>query len=192
MALSRGSRSLLVDATGWVFAGGMAAAALIFAPELRDFAYQIAGVQRPAGGHGTMLGGAQAMPQKSSTGGSGRQVELRAQRNGHFITDAEVNGRRIEVMVDTGASIIALTYEDAAAIGIEPSPRDFTHQVNTANGTSRVAPVRLDRVMIGDIMVRDVQAVVSERGKLHVTLLGNSFLSRVTYRMANGRLVIEE
>lgn len=191
MALSRGSRSLLVDASGWVFAGGMAAAALVFAPELRDFAYQVAGVQRPVGAPGTMLGGAQSMPQKTSAGG-GRQVELRAQRNGHFITEAEVNGRRIEVMVDTGASIIALTYEDAAAIGVEPSPRDFTHQVSTANGASRVAPVRLDRVMIGDIMVRDVQAVVTERGKLGVTLLGNSFLSRVTYRMANGRLVIEE
>jgi aspartyl protease family protein len=191
MAISRGSRSLLVDAGGWLFAGAMAAAALVFAPELRDFAYQLAGVQRPGSAQGTMLGGAQSMPQRSATGGS-RSVELRAQRNGHFMTEAEVNGRRIEVMVDTGASIIALTYEDAAAIGVEPSPRDFTHQVSTANGVSRVAPVRLDRVMIGDVMVRDVQAVVTEKGKLGVTLLGNSFLSRVSYRMANGRLIIEE
>lgn len=187
MSMSRGGRSVLLEAGGWMVAAAMAVVAVVFAPELRTFAYQATGIERP----GVMLGSAKTEPQRQASTPS-RQVELRSQRNGHFMTDAEVNGRRIDVMVDTGASVIALTYEDAATIGLEPAPRDFTHQVSTANGVTRVAPVRLDRVMIGDILVRDVQAVVTERGKLHVTLLGNSFLSRVSYRMANGRMILEE
>ena len=96
-------------------------------------------------------------------------------------------------MVDTGASIVALTYEDALAIGVAPTPKDFTHQVSTANGVARVAPVVLDRIQIGDIMVRRVQAAVIERGKLQTTLLGNSFLSRLSrYEMRSGRLLLEE
>jgi aspartyl protease family protein len=189
MAISRGSRTLLLDVSGWIFACSMAAVAIVYQSELKMAGYQLLGLTPPEFHDGTSVNTARTSQQPNA---SGRQVELRAGSNGHFITEAEANGRRIEVMIDTGASIIALTYEDAQTIGVTPSPRDFTHSVSTANGASRVAPVMLDRVMIGDIMVRNVQAVVAERGKLNITLLGNSFLSRVSYRMAQGRLILED
>ena len=85
-------------------------------------------------------------------------------------------------MVDTGASQVALTFEDASRAGIYVRDRDFTQQVRTANGVARVAPVTLDRVSIGDITVRDVPASVSERGMLGTTLLGMSFLKRLEPR----------
>jgi aspartyl protease family protein len=168
----------------------MAVIGVVYAAELKALGYQALGITPPDVRLAAMSTSS-PIP-VANPAASGRQIELKASRNGHFMADAEVNGRRIEVMVDTGASIIALTYEDAETIGVAPSPRDFTHQVSTANGVARVAPVRLDRVMIGDILVRDVQAAVAERGKLNVTLLGNSFLSRVSYRVANGRLILED
>ena len=68
-------------------------------------------------------------------------------------------------MVDTGASIVALTFEDAERAGLYIRDRDYTQRVNTANGLARIAPVTLDRVSIGDIMVRNVPAAVSEPGQ---------------------------
>lgn len=127
--------------------------------------------------------------EKSSSGG----VELRAGRNGHFETRAEINGRGVEVMVDTGASLIALTFEDAERAGIYVKDADFTQRTQTANGIARAAPVMLDRVTIGDITVRNVRASVAERGRLHVTLLGMTFLSRLSRtEMRRGTLVLYE
>ena len=89
--------------------------------------------------------------------------------------------------------MVALTYEDARTIGMAPRPSDFTHRVNTANGMARVAQITLDRVQIGDVTVRNVAAAVVEEGKLQTTLLGNSFLSKLTrYEMRAGRLLMEE
>ena len=73
----------------------------------------------------------------ASSFSSSGSVELRADRLGHFVTSAEVNGRNIDVMVDTGASIVAFTWEDAERAGIYVRNSDFTHQVQTANGTGR-------------------------------------------------------
>jgi aspartyl protease family protein len=127
--------------------------------------------------------------ENSSSGG----VELRAGRHGHFETRAEINGRSVEVMVDTGASLIALTFEDAERAGIYVKDSDFTQRSQTANGVARAAPVMLDRVSIGDITVRNVRASVAERGRLHVTLLGMTFLSRLSRtEMRGGTLVLYE
>jgi aspartyl protease family protein len=124
---------------------------------------------------------------------SGAMVELRAGRHGHFETRAEINGRGIEVMVDSGASLIALTYEDAERAGIYVKDSDFTQRTQTANGIARAAPVMLERVTIGDITVRNVRASVAERGRLHVTLLGMTFLSRLSRNeMRGGTLVLYE
>ena len=115
--------------------------------------------------------------QRTAPARQAARVALRAGPHGHFHANAEINGRRIEVMVDTGASLVALTFEDASRAGIYVRDSDFTQRVRTANGIARVAPVTLDRVSIGDITVRNVPASVSERGKLGTTLLGMSFLS---------------
>src|SRR4029077_383417 len=91
---------------------------------------------------------------------------------GHFQLNARVDGRRLSFMVDTGASVIALTADDAATLGIHPSAREFTALVSTANGTVKAAPIELDRVEIEDITVRNVAAMVLPDGALRDNLLG--------------------
>lgn len=114
-------------------------------------------------------------------------------RNGHFQVDAKVDGRRIEFMVDTGASLVVLRETDAAQIGVRPMPRDYTATVSTANGKIKAAPTRLNRVEIGGITVYDVQALVLPDEALANNLLGVSFLSRLRrYEYANGRLALEQ
>jgi aspartyl protease family protein len=123
----------------------------------------------------------------------GSIVEIEAERNGHFNAEADINGRPIEVMIDTGATMVALSYEDAERAGILLNDNDFTRTVSTANGVARVAPVQLDRVSVGNITVRDVPAAVAERGRLKTSLLGMSFLSRLSrFDMRSGRLVMQE
>jgi aspartyl protease family protein len=123
----------------------------------------------------------------------GRTVQLRAGAHGHFHSNIRVNGRTVEAMVDTGASIVALTFEDAASAGIHVRDPEFTHRVSTANGVARVAMITLDSVAIDDIMVRNVRAAVAERGKLTKTLLGMSFLGQLSRtEMSRGMLMLEE
>lgn len=191
MALSTASRGLMSDVLGWGAAAAIAIGGIVYAKELKDLAYAVLGVAPSVAVAPT------AAPQHAATGTpaepSSNAVELKVGPNGHFMADADINGRSIAVMVDTGASTIALTYEDADRIGVRPRSSDFTHVVRTANGNAKVAPVTLDRVAIGNVMVRNVQAVVIENGKLATTLLGNSFLSKLSrYEMRNGRLILEE
>ena len=90
-------------------------------------------------------------------------------------------------MVDTGATMVALSYEDAERAGVYVRPADFTMRVNTANGIARAAPVTLDEISLGDITVRNVRAAVSEPGRLQGSLLGMSFLGGCRGRNARGR-----
>lgn len=123
----------------------------------------------------------------------GRTVQLKAGAHGHFHSRIHVNGRAVQAMVDTGASIVALTFEDARNAGIHVRDGDYTHRVSTANGVARVALVTLDSVAIEDIVVRDVRAAVAEPGKLTTTLLGMSFLGQLRRtQMSRGVLVLEE
>ncbi len=95
-------------------------------------------------------------------------------------------------MIDTGASDIALSREDADKLGISPSDREFTRIYQTANGTMRGAPVTLDSVAIGPIDVRDVAASVAE-GDMGVSLLGMSFLNRLAgYQVTGDRLTLRQ
>jgi aspartyl protease family protein len=140
----------------------------------------------------TASGPQRQAPASKADSQSDDTVELRASHNGHYQARADINGRAFPVMVDTGASIVVLTYEDAQAAGVFVRPSDFTQPVSTANGTSRVAPVTLDRISIGDITVRGVRAAVAERGLLSVTLLGMSFLSRLErVDMRDGLMVLK-
>jgi len=123
----------------------------------------------------------------------GRSVHLKASNRGHFFARAWINGRAIEVMVDTGASGVALTAEDADTIGIFVGANDFTRRSRTANGTVRSAPVTLDSIRIGDIEVDNVQASVSQPGRLHITLLGMTFLRKLSQVEFRGdRLVLTQ
>jgi aspartyl protease family protein len=120
-------------------------------------------------------------------------VTLNADQRGHFQVDGIVDGRRIDFMVDTGASVIALRETDASRLGIHPAERDYTARVSTANGSIAAAPVTLDRVEIGGITVRNVAALVLSDRALSQNLLGMSFLSRLRrVEMGNSRLVLEQ
>ncbi len=120
-------------------------------------------------------------------------VELDPNPHGHYETSLEVNGRRIDGMVDTGATLVALSHDDARRAGLIITNRDYTHRVRTANGIAKVAPVNLSRVRVGDIVVRNVRGVVSEPGAMKGTLIGMSFLSRLSrFEIRSGRLILQE
>jgi aspartyl protease family protein len=129
-------------------------------------------------------------PLIESPPGAQRTLTVRADRSGHFMLTASVDGKPVRFLVDTGASSVVLTPEDAARIGIRPKPREFTQFYRTANGMVRAAPVTLREVQIGALTVRDVDAVVNER-PIGVSLLGVSFLRRLdSYTVQNNRLVL--
>lgn len=122
-----------------------------------------------------------------------RSVSIPRDSRGHFQVDGRVDGRRVEFMVDTGASVIALTAREARRLGISPSRSDYTVTVRTANGDARAAPVRLSMVDIGGLVVRDVQALVATDEALSENLLGLSYLTKLKrFEYANGKLVLEQ
>jgi aspartyl protease family protein len=111
-----------------------------------------------------------------TTSEGGSEIILHKLLNGHFEADVSVNGQTIQMLVDTGASMVALSHADAERIGIIPENLDYSMTVMTANGRTRAAPVTLDRVAIGPIVRTGVAASVAEDGKLDQSLLGMSFL----------------
>jgi aspartyl protease family protein len=132
------------------------------------------------------------VPTPVSSSPSARNLVLTKGRNGHFAVEGRIDGRRIAFLVDTGASHIALRDSDARRVGIYTRPSDYTVRVSTANGVTKAAPVELRMVEIGDIVVRNVRAIVHPDEGLAVNLLGMSFLSRVRWTHERGRLVIEQ
>lgn len=137
---------------------------------------------------------AQAAPIRASLPVRQDEIRISADTLGQFQTDVEVNGARIpRMLIDTGATLIALSYEDAAAAGIFPAPADYKYQVTTANGVAHVAKVRLMDVRIGRIVVHGVDAVVGERGALSGSLLGMTFLSRLSkFSVESGALLLRQ
>jgi aspartyl protease family protein len=121
-----------------------------------------------------------------------RTVTLNSDSHGHFQTEARVEGRSMDFLVDTGASSIALRESSAAKLGIHPSARDYSIQTQTANGVGRAARVQLARIEVGGITVRDVDAIVVPDESLSTNLLGMTFLSRVKWSHDRGRLVLEQ
>jgi aspartyl protease family protein len=120
-------------------------------------------------------------------------MSLSSDRHGHFQVDANVDGRRIGFIVDTGASLVILRESDAALVGIHPTAKDYSAVVSTANGKIKAAPARLNRITVGDVTVQDINALVLPDAVLGQNLLGVSFLSRLKrYEYAQGRLVLEQ
>lgn len=118
-------------------------------------------------------------------------IVVRADGRGHYHTDVDVAGRSLTMLVDTGASICAFSYEDAQRLGLRVYEQDFTRRVDTANGTVAVANVRIPVMRVGTISIRDVEAVVLPRGRLGTSLLGMSFLRRLTdFKMSEGYLTL--
>ena len=139
-------------------------------------------------------GNAMAMATQNSDAapaGGYRTVTLTDRGRG-FATEARVEGRSIDFLVDTGASTVALRETAAAKLGIHPTARDYTVKTRTANGVGKAAPVMLNRVEINGITVRDVPALVLPDEALSTNLLGMTFLSKVKWSHDRGRLVLEQ
>ncbi len=119
------------------------------------------------------------------------EYRIPANAQGHYVTDVFVNGQALKMVVDTGATMVALRNEDAAALGVFPLASDFTIPINTANGVAHAAPVKLREVQLGSMQIYDVDAIVAERGVMNISLLGMTFLSRLSkVEMASGSLLL--
>ena len=108
-----------------------------------------------------------------------RAVRLRKRPAGHFVARAEVQGVSLGFLIDTGASTVVLKPADAEKAGIDVGALAFTVAVETANGTTYAAAVRLRSITIGPIEITDVEALVGKPGSLKENLLGMSFLKRL-------------
>lgn len=106
------------------------------------------------------------------------EVVLPRASDGHFYADVTVDAGSASMMVDTGASIVALTAEDADAVGVQWSEDDVQPVARGASGTVYGVPVMLGRVQVGELEAQQVEAVVVPEG-LDVSLLGQSFLSKI-------------
>lgn len=137
--------------------------------------FEIGGQRRTlAAGEGAAIA-ASAPPPRAGV------VTLTADSRGHFVTTGAVNGIPVRFMVDTGASLVALSRSEAKRLGVNylAGTRSLTH---TANGLLPVYRVKLDSVRVGDITVTNVDAVVLDGDALPVALLGMSFLNRMEMR----------
>jgi len=121
----------------------------------------------------------------------GRTVEVARAFNGDFDVHAEINGARVAMVLDTGASSVVLTREDAKAAGLPLEVLAYTVNIDTANGRTRAAPVVLDRIAIGGLVERSVEALVAQPGQLRTSLLGMSFLNRLqSWEVRGDRLLL--
>jgi len=110
---------------------------------------------------------------------TGRPGQIIRAADGHYWAEAMIDGSAIRVLVDTGASVVALTREDALRLGLRLESADFTSTVNTASGSARAARVSLDSVAVAGARVENVDALVIEAG-LGQSLLGMSYLGRLS------------
>jgi len=134
-----------------------------------------------------------AAPAVTVAQASARTLTISPDPRGHFATDGRIDGQRINFMVDTGASVVALNESSAARFGLRPVPGDYTSRVTTANGTIRAARTRIAMIELGGLIVRDVDALVLPDEALSENLLGLSFLSKLKrFEYANGKLLLEQ
>jgi len=141
---------------------------------------------------------AKATPQRTTSTqtvaqAGGRSISIPRDARGHFQAVGRIDGQRIDFMVDTGASVVALNEKSAARFGLRPSPSDYRATVSTANGTIKAARTRIAMMDVGGLIVRDVEAMVLPDEALSENLLGLSFLSRLKrFEYANGTMVLEQ
>ncbi|WP_308366016.1 MULTISPECIES: TIGR02281 family clan AA aspartic protease [unclassified Microbulbifer] len=117
------------------------------------------------------------------------EVRLMPDSRGHYSTSGWVNGRRVSMMVDTGATSIAFNYPTARRLGLDLE-RAQPIRVSTANGVTQAYRLKLDSVTIGGIKLHSVDATVHTDDFPQITLLGNSFLSRVDMEQQRGVLIL--
>ena len=133
--------------------------------------------------------GSESASRETETVRAANTLVYPANEQGHVIVEAVVNGASMRLLLDTGASLVTLTAQDARAAGLHRGELVFNQRVSTANGFVRMAQATLREVRISQLSIYDVPAAVLEN--LNISLLGMSFLSRLqSYEMRNGKLTI--
>jgi aspartyl protease family protein len=134
-------------------------------------------------------GSGQARFEDDGTGD--RTVRIRRRPDGHFLAQSEVNGLPMSLLVDTGASTVVLKPSDARALGIDLERLRYNVPVQTANGTTFAASIRLQSLAVGNIRVTDLDALIARPGTLKDSLLGMTFLNRLrSYEFAGDLLTL--
>lgn len=156
------------DGVMWALVAFVLVAVYTYRDEVLSIGQRIAGELVPG------------MPVALETTEKGRAVvRVRKQADGQFVARTSVNGETLSMIVDTGASSIVLTRDDARRAGVDVESLSYTVPVLTANGTAQAARIRLGRVAVGSVGLDNVEALIAEGGVLHKSLLGMSFLSRL-------------
>jgi aspartyl protease family protein len=147
---------------------------------------EIAGKQ-----HSLRVGEAPAQVGSSSgENASGSRVVLSAGSGGHFVTLGQINGNAVQFIIDTGATAVSLSVAQAERLGLNYQ-RGQPVQMGTANGVVPAWRLKLASIRLGDVVVYDVDSVVSA-GAMPYVLLGNSFLSRFQMTRSNDQMVLEK
>jgi aspartyl protease family protein len=121
----------------------------------------------------------------------GRTVEIARGHAGEFQVATQVNGTRVPMVLDTGASAVVLTQDAAKAAGLPLEMLAYTVNIETANGRARAAAVTLDRLGVGTIVEHAVPALIAQPGQLKTSLLGMSFLNRLeSYSVTSDKVVL--
>ena len=165
------SRSLL-HAAIWLVLGAVLFVGYSFRDEARYVLDRVAGDLSPERGYGA----------------TDREISFRAGPGGHYSVEAMVDGVPVELMVDTGASEVVLTLEDARRLGFDPDRMTFSRTYQTANGIVHGAPVVLQKLAIGPIVVENVRASVNS-APMEGSLLGMTFLSRIGGYSVSGNVL---
>ena len=163
---------------GLVWLGAAAAVAYYFSldPEAKTSLAQLVG--RDAAAVAAAVPPPVAAPAPPAAAPRSASVVSIPRRNGQFYTQGHVGRGSVAFLVDTGASTVALTLQDARRAGVDVRALRYDVPVSTANGRAMAARARLDEVRIGGIRVRDVDALVMRDG-LHISLLGMTFLGQL-------------
>ncbi|MBI5260911.1 MAG: TIGR02281 family clan AA aspartic protease [Bradyrhizobium sp.] len=159
---------------------------------LGTFMAQMADKMTPTSASATTT--SRAMNVAATTGQAGvRSISIPRDARGHFQAEGRIEGQRIDFMVDTGASVVALNESSAARFGLRPARGEYKAAVSTANGTVKAARTRIAMLDVGGLVVRDVDALVLPDEALSENLLGLSFLSKLKrFEYANGKMVLEQ
>lgn len=136
---------------------------------------------------------ARVLSEPSTDGSRSGVVAITADKSGHFNVVALVNGTHVDMVADTGATVVALTYEDAQRVGIPVRSLKFVSPINTANGTAFAAAATIDSIAVGGIEVRNVRAAVSQPGTLFKSLLGMTYLQKIrSFEMSGDQLILRQ
>ncbi len=127
---------------------------------------------------------------RGAPAGSGQRIVMTADARGHFMPQGQINGKTVQFMVDTGATGIGIGEPEARRINLKYDHGEKV-QINTANGAVVGHVIRLNHVRIGDVVVYDVQAVISPQAMPYV-LLGNTFLTRFQMQRTNDQMTLEK